>query len=287
MQLIELQQGTTEWLEARLNYRTASEAAAMLGVSPYMTRDELLRQKKTGIAPEINEHQQRLFDKGHQIEALLRPIAEQMLAQELFPCVGVLEGTKLSASFDGLTMDGKTVWEYKTANSKLFETMEKEGDLPLHYRVQLEQQLLVSGAEKVLFVAGYLLDNGNAKERLAFWYEPDLALRQRILDGWQQFEKDLAAYEVKEQQAALIGQSPDLTNALPVLHIAASGQLLASNLEDFKTKALNALAQINTDLQTDQDFADAEQSVKWCKQVESALKKPRTRYTAARALPLS
>jgi len=200
MQLIELEQGGELWHAHRAAHFNASECAAMLGISPYMTRDELLRLKKTGVAPEINEHQQRLFDQGHQIEALLRPVAEEQLGQELFPCVGVLEGTKLSASFDGLTMDERTVFEAKTLNQTLkgilsmydgYSDIISGQSLPLHYQAQLEQQLLVSGAEKALFMAGNINEEGGIGEYLYCEYTADPELRQRILHGWQQFEKDL------------------------------------------------------------------------------------------------
>jgi len=49
MQLIELQQGTPEWAAHRANYFNASEAAIMLGVSPYMTRDDA-RSKRISAA---------------------------------------------------------------------------------------------------------------------------------------------------------------------------------------------------------------------------------------------
>jgi len=269
MQLIELQQGTYEWHAHRQTHFNASDAAAMLGVSPYTKRDALLKQKKTGITPEVNPYQQAIFDKGHLIESLLRPMAEQQLGQELYPCVGVLEGTKLSASFDGLTMDERTVFEAKTLNKTLRKTQGKP--LPLHYRAQLEQQLLVSGADRALFMAASLNDAGDISDQLIVDYTSDPALRQRIIQGWQQFEKDLAQYPVKDAPA--IAQLPDALPALPALQLAASGQLIASNLTDFKAKALAALEQINTHLVTDQDFAEAEASVKWCKQVEQALDK--------------
>ncbi|KXU33912.1 hypothetical protein AXE65_08090 [Ventosimonas gracilis] len=201
MQLIELQQGTPEWHTHRQTHFNASEAAAMLGVSPYTKRDALLKQKKTGITPEVNQYQQAIFDKGHLIESLLRPIAEQQLGQELYPCVGVLEGTKLSASFDGLTMDERTVFEAKTLNKTLRKTQGKP--LPLHYRAQLEQQLLVSGADRALFIAASLNDAGDISDQLTVDYLSDPELRQRIIQGWQQFEKDLAEYQPEPLPAPL------------------------------------------------------------------------------------
>ena len=45
----------------------------------------------------------------------------------------------------------------------------------------------------------------------------------------------------------------------------------ASNIDAFKDHALSVIGAINKDLQTDQDFADAEKAVKWCGDVEAKL----------------
>src|SRR5690606_8477489 len=58
---------------------------------------------------------------------------------------------------------------------------------------------------------------------------------------------------------------------LPALHIEVTGMVTASNLREFKEHAMTVLGAINRDLQTDEDFADAEQTVKWCKGVEERL----------------
>merc|ERR1712138_261289 len=49
------------------------------------------------------------------------------------------------------------------------------------------------------------------------------------------------------------------------------GMVEASNLKEFEASARATLASINTDLQSDQDFADAEKAVKFCKDVEKRL----------------
>ena len=103
MQTVNLIQGSPQWHEHRRNHFNASDAPAMMGESSYKTRTQLLHELKTGITPEVDAATQRRFDDGHRVEALARPIAEGIIGEELYPCVGV-EG-KLSASFDGLTMD--------------------------------------------------------------------------------------------------------------------------------------------------------------------------------------
>jgi predicted phage-related endonuclease len=45
----------------------------------------------------------------------------------------------------------------------------------------------------------------------------------------------------------------------------------ASNLAEFKDHALSVFSGINRELTTDQQFADAEKTVKWCGEVESRL----------------
>lgn len=58
---------------------------------------------------------------------------------------------------------------------------------------------------------------------------------------------------------------------LPELRIELTGLVTASNLDVFKTQALSVIDGITTDLQTDEDFAGAEKTVKWCKAVEDRL----------------
>ena len=44
-----------------------------------------------------------------------------------------------------------------------------------------------------------------------------------------------------------------------------TGAVTASNLAEFKATALGAIRSVNRELKTDQDFADAEKAVKWCR----------------------
>jgi len=270
-----VEQGSPEWHTHRAEHFNASDAAAMLGINPYMSRDELLKRMATGITQEPTPEQQRIFDRGHAIEAACRPHAETIIGEDLAPIVGV--SGRLSASFDGITFGGDVAWECKTLNAALREAIPKTigeipsfgSALPEHYRAQLEQQALVSGCERILFTAASINAEGEIAEGLHCWYTPDPAMRQRIIDGWAQFERDLAEWRPSETEPAqAIGKAPD---ALPALRIDVQGQVLASNLAEFKAQVVAVFAAINTDLQTDQDFADAEKTAKWCKGVEDKL----------------
>lgn len=270
MKTISLIQGTPEWHAHRAQHWNASEAPAMLGLSSYKPRSQLVRETATGVTQEHDESTLQRFADGHRYEALARPLAEEIIGEELYPCVGV-EG-RYSASFDGLTLMEDQAFEHKSLNDTLRAAM-VEGctgaDLPEEYRVQMEQQMMVSGANRVLFMASKWKGDELVEERHT-WYLPDLALRERIIAGWTQFEADVCAYQPEVQSGTVAaGRAPD---QLPALHIEVTGMVTASNLAEWKDAAVKVFKDISTDLQTDQDFADAAKTVKWCSDIEDSLK---------------
>ena len=276
MQQHNLIQGSPEWMAHRTTTWNASDAPAMLGCSPYETRSDFLRRIATGITPEVDAGTQRRFDDGHRFEALARPLAEEIIGDDLAPLSGSIEVDGLSrplgASFDGITMMGTDAFEHKTLGESLRYTPWDEGNgdhLPMHYRVQMEQQLTVSGAERVLFMATRW-EGDSCVERRHCWYASDPKLRAQIQAGWKQFEADLAAWKPEPAAAPEpVGHAPE---TLPALRIEISGAVSASNLGEFKAIALQAIRSVNLELHTDQDFADADAAVKWCGEVESKVK---------------
>lgn len=262
MQVHNVQQGSPEWHALRSSYFTASEAPAMMGASKYQARTDLLAMKKTGIVPEVTPQQQAVFDRGHATEEMARPLVEEMLGEELYPIVGT--SGNLLASMDGATMLGDTLFEHKLWNQSVV-TQIRTGDLEPHYYWQLEQQLLVSGAERVIFVCS----DGTRANFEHLEYRPVEGRREQLIAGWAQFEEDLGNFEVKETKVEVIGAAPD---QLPALRIDVTGMVTASNLDAFKAHALAVIGNINTELSTDKDFADADATVKWCSEVEDKLK---------------
>lgn len=262
MQVHNVQQGSPEWHALRSSYFTASEAPAMMGASKYQTRNDLLAMKKTGIVPEVTPQQQAIFDRGHATEELARPLVEEMIGEELYPIVGT--SGNLLASMDGATMLGDTLFEHKLWNATVAASV-IAGELEPHYYWQLEQQLLVSGAEKVIFVCS----DGTHDNFVHLEYRPVAGRREQLIAGWAQFEEDLGKFEVKEAKVEAIGAAPD---QLPALRIDVTGMVTASNLDAFKSHALAVISNINTELSTDKDFADADATVKWCGDVEDKLK---------------
>lgn len=272
---LNLVQGSAEWHEHRNSgkYFNASDAPAMMGVSPYKTRQQLIKEYATGIRPEVDAHTQRLFDEGHRIEALALPVAENIIGEPLYPVVGV--NGRLSASFDGLTMDQSIGYEHKTLNNELrsaipmISTSETGKTLPAVYRIQMQQQCDVSGAERILFGATRW-DGDQCIEERWCWYSSDPELSAQIAAGWLQFEKDVAAYAPEEVK-------PDVTakpvESLPAVAVTVSGTLaIKSNLDAFGERLKGFVGGLVMQPSTDQEFADADAAVKALQNAEDMLK---------------
>lgn len=278
MRIIKLVQGTPEWHAHRAQHFNASDAPAMMNCSPYKTRAELVRELATGIQQEFSPEQQAILDSGHVFERLARPLAEKIVGEDLYPVVGA-EGP-YSASLDGLTMLETTALEHKRLNARLREAMFDGctgADLPLDYQVQMEHQCMVSAAtERVLFMASTWTLNGETGEWALVeerhcWYMPNPKLRAEIVAGWALLEKDVAAYD-PTADAQAEKPMPKLQQALPALRIDARGEITASNLDEFQAIAMARINSINTELETDQHFADADADAKWLRDVAAGMK---------------
>ncbi|MBS7777657.1 YqaJ viral recombinase family protein [Acidovorax sp. CCYZU-2555] len=276
MKIVSLLQGSAEWHAHRAQHFNASDAPAMMSCSPYKTRTELIKELATGITAEVDAATQRIFDAGHQFEALARPLAEEIVGEELYPVVGA-EG-KYSASFDGLTMLEDAAFEHKSLNAALREAM-FEGcagsDLPLVYQVQMEQQAMVSGCARILFMASKWEAGRDTGEMVLVeqhhcWYTPNLDLRARIVAGWAELEAEVAAFDPSAQRAAPAVAAP--VDSLPAVAVQLQGALaVVSNLPAFGEALRAFIDRIPAKPATDQEFADTEAACKALKKAEDML----------------
>lgn len=266
MRTIDLIQGTEEWKAHRAAHFNASDAPAMMGMSKYKTRSQLLKEMATGIVEEIDVATERRFADGHRFEALARPLAEEIIGDSLSPVTGT--NGKYSASFDGITFDESIIWEHKTLNNELRGVTSTDG-LPSMYLIQMEHQLMVSGADKCLFMATRWDGEELAEPPVHFWYTGSPELRKQIIAGWEQFADDLSGYRHTEAAPEVIAAP---VQDLPALSIQVNGSIsLISNLEKFGARLNEFVANINKDPTDDQGFADAEAAIKTLQNAQDAL----------------
>lgn len=288
MRVINVKQGTPEWHRHRANTFNASDAPAMMGCSAYKSRAELLREIATGEVKDVDAATQRRFDDGHKFEALARMLAEKRIGDDLSPITAINDSfplpRALGASFDGITMMFDADFEHKSMNDTIRAAQSAE-QLPLMYRVQMEQQLMVCPyLRRVMFMASkwnevisptpfFTVSEDGTKyfeliESREFWYVSDPALRAQIIEGWKRFAEDMEA----AKQGGIKDDAPKgvaaATDTLPALSIQLKGEVTLSNLPAFQSAAKTFLAAINTDLKTDDDFATAKAQVRYLKETE-------------------
>jgi len=246
----DLVQGKPDWLAFRIDHDGASEANSALGLSKKFKRTDLLHAKHTRIPREFSKFvEEVVFRKGHDLEALARPIAEAKLGESLFPLTCSRGG--LSASCDGLTMDGGIGWEHKQWNKDLAAAVEA-GELPDEFMPQPQQCLLVTGAKKWIFT----VSDGTEDNFVSMEILPDPKWFKRIIAGWEQFNKDLAVYEPQEYIPAATATP---TKDLPAITYQMNGLSLTTNLNDeVKPLIMDLVEASKTPLESDQDFADLE-----------------------------
>lgn len=266
MKHINVTQGSPEWLELRKEFFTASEAPMMMGDHKNISRNQLLDAKK-GWTTIVDEYLQKLFDKGHATEEAARPLAAADVGEDLFPVTGSLEveGLALLASFDGLTMFDDVCFEHKLFNKTLAENV-LNNVLEPHYYWQLEQQLLVSGADKCYFVTS----DGTKDNWQAMYYVSVPERREALIKGWKQFAIDLESHEPQAKVEKAVTSGP--VRELPSINYKMNGLALESNLEAYKQAATDLVALSEKPLETDQDFADAEARQKVFTKAEKDIK---------------
>lgn len=266
MKKIDLEQGSDAWLEARLKYFCASEAPVMMGESKFMSRNQLLMEKK-GFAEKSDKNKNFIFASGHESEKKARELLEIELLESFAPCVCVesVNGIDLLASLDGLSDDGKTIFEHKLINKTLAQNTES-GLIEPHYYWQLEHQLLVAGADFVLFV----VSDGTSKNRVTLRYESIPERRERLVNGWKQFAIDLCSFVPEAATEAVEGQA----DILPSITYSVNGLAINSDISQVLAQVrILADAEMSRKLECDQDFADKDAMNKAVKKARDELRR--------------
>lgn len=155
----------TQWLNWRHQGIGSSDACVIMGESRFKKYDVLLTEK---VAPVFGEDQANPYikDRGNRIEKLVRDFFEKEMGTT-FSAMNT-ESTFFPfqrASLDGITPDKRTIIEIKLLSSVNPSNINKqaagyvkwekafyEGIVPREYYPQLQHQLMVTGAEKCLFL---------------------------------------------------------------------------------------------------------------------------------------
>lgn len=135
-----IKQRTFEWLELRRIKITATDAAAIMGIHPRKTAEQLFASKLSGEPEGITPSMQR----GTDLEPLALAEFTRMTGIETQPAVIISESRPWQmASLDGIDFSGQQIVEVKCGGKKTHD-MARNGSLPPHYMCQVQHQLSVT-----------------------------------------------------------------------------------------------------------------------------------------------
>mgnify|MGYP003643139855 CR=1 FL=1 len=147
-------QGSDAWLDERRKHVTASEAATILGISPWMTPYELWMDKMgLGTPVEVND----VMSAGNDNERIARSAVEKRLGLEFFPiCIYNKEHPFMMASMDGVTLDAqieKRAVEIKCGSKT--HRLALEGEISDYYMAQMQHQLACLDIDMIYYYSFY------------------------------------------------------------------------------------------------------------------------------------
>ena len=177
--VIKLAQGSPEWHHHRAQFRNASESAAVMGLNPWQTPYGLWLVRTGRMTVPVTAPMQH----GTQMEPKARAAYEDQTGSVMQPLV-LTEGD-YSASLDGITLDGDLIVEikcpYKGQASALWQAV-SVGEVPEHYRIQVQHQMMVSGAASAHL---WVFDGGTG---LLVEMQRDEATMTAIRSAWDGFQ---------------------------------------------------------------------------------------------------
>ncbi|MBP8675148.1 MAG: YqaJ viral recombinase family protein [Acetomicrobium sp.] len=184
------EQRSESWLAYRKTKCMASEVAAIMGKSPWTTVEDIFYEK-LGLGKErvVNAAMQQGID----LEDTAREMLNAKLGVEFKPCV--VESTEhnwLGCSLDGYydwqidpnrhmkMLEGRWICELKCGGEK-GHSMTKHGVIPDYYLLQIQQQMLVTGADLCFFANYFDGDIAVVEVR------PDHDMQAEIIEATREF----------------------------------------------------------------------------------------------------
>jgi len=180
--VLKLVQGSPEWLDYRQTMRNASETAAVLGISPWLTPYGLWLIKTGRSTQAVTPPMQH----GTKLEPEARAAYETHTGNLMQPLV--LQDGSYSASLDGINLAGDLICEIKCPFRGKASPLWKEateGRVPGHYAAQVQHQLMVAGASTANF---WCYAEG---EGVLITLHRDEELMSLIREAWDDFQQYL------------------------------------------------------------------------------------------------
>lgn len=184
MKIIDVAQNSKDWLTWRTGGIGASNAAAVLGISPWTSPFELwLQMTNTCKQPDFHPNAIKAMQRGTELEPVARALFEKSVGAAYPPITGEHDTYAfIRASLDGYNAELNRLLEIKCPGKEDHGKALK-GKIPDKYYPQLQQQFLVSGASSGIYYSW----DGKSAEGVAIEVLPDIEYMAKLQDALIQF----------------------------------------------------------------------------------------------------
>jgi putative phage-type endonuclease len=188
-----VEQNTDEWLSWRMSGVGASESAAIMGDSPWLTPRELFNIKKGRSQGVVSNW---AIERGNILEPVAKARFEILNGLEFEPKVFESKTHPfIRASLDGHNTKTNTALEIKVAGLEVYEGA-KEGKVPQKYIWQLEQQAYASGVNLVYFYVYFSDKQYRFIDDAVVPYRPNPELREKLIENVTKFWRDYVQKDI-------------------------------------------------------------------------------------------
>lgn len=153
MSLINLEQGSDDWLIWRKKGLGSSDVATILGINPYKTAHELWMEKTGAKKPEDISNNYAV-KRGQALEPLARDLFNSMTESQFTPATFIYDKIpQFKFSADGIDFDKNEIIEIKSMGEKNHQKVIDTKQPPHYYVHQCLWGLMITGAKVCHFIA--------------------------------------------------------------------------------------------------------------------------------------
>lgn len=136
-----------EWLKYRKQGLTGTDAGAVTGMNPYVSAFQIYQDK---ISDQIEERDNESMRQGRDLEEYVARRFMEETGKKVRHANAIFQSEEnpfMLADFDRLVIGEKAGLECKTVNAYSADKW-RDGEIPLHYQMQVQHYLAVSGFER-------------------------------------------------------------------------------------------------------------------------------------------
>ncbi|TWO17989.1 hypothetical protein YZ82_08250 [Campylobacter hyointestinalis] len=221
--IIDLKQGSREWLEFRKTKFNASETPDVLGIG--FNKPYKLALIKSGDALVYKNYAMKL---GNENEPKIREHLNAKYKLNLKPVVMISdEDNRFLASLDGVDFEKNVFCEIKFS-TKEFEYVKKHGKPTKKYYYQIQHQFYATNLEKCIFAVGRVNDNFDY-EVIDVEVKRDDEAINKLKSAWIEFEKNYMSQNLDDEWLSLSDELHELNE---------QKKLLDEKIEELKKRAI-------------------------------------------------